>query len=62
MAEHRGFTKKSQAGYDGWLARSDKAGEALSRAGNVSPALYAVVQRALAMAYQAGRNSMKGKP
>jgi hypothetical protein len=55
----RGFTKHSEAVYSEWLRTSQRAGEALSRAGDVSPALYALVQRALQLAFQAGRESIK---
>ena len=53
------ISDKCQKAYDAWLVRSGKAGEALSRAGAVSPALYSVVQRAIKLAFAAGRDSAK---
>ena len=56
------FGKRQQNAYDIWLARSQKANEALSRAGSVSPSLYAVVQRALKLAFKAGAGKYGEKP
>jgi len=52
-------SKRGQGAYDSWVRTSGKANEALSRSGAVSNSLYAAVQRALKLAFIAGRYSAK---